>query len=70
MAIFAEGCQYTDARQILVTKGGKGGPAEGIFQVGDVILGVGGNPFSYDAGTKLGQAVSVAKTELGAGKWP
>jgi hypothetical protein len=49
---------------------GKGGPAEGIFQVGDVILGVGGNPFSYDAGTKLGQAVSVAKTELGAGKWP
>jgi len=58
----------TDARQIAVTQVAKGSPADGIVAVGDVILGVGGKPFSYDPRTEMGKALTLAETEVGQGK--
>ena len=58
----------TAARQIKITKVAKGSPADGILAVGDVILGVGGKPFSYDPRTEFGKALTVAESEAGAGK--
>ena len=58
----------TDARQISITKVEKGSPADGVFLVGDVILGVGGKPFSYDPRTEFGKAITIAESEAGGGK--
>jgi hypothetical protein len=57
----------TAARQISITKVDKGSPAEGILVVGDVILGVGGKPFSYDPRTEMGKALTLAESEAGGG---
>jgi len=56
-----------DARQIRITKVEKGSPADGILAVGDVILGVGGKPFSYDPRTEMGKALTEAEKESGRG---
>jgi hypothetical protein len=58
----------TDARQISITKVEKGSPADGVFLVGDVILGVGGKPFSYDPRTEFGKAITTAESEASGGK--
>jgi hypothetical protein len=58
----------TDARQVSVTKVEAGSPAEGMLEVGDVILGVAGRLFSYDPRTELGKALTVAESEAGGGK--
>ncbi len=58
----------SDARQIAITKVAKGSPAYGILEVGDVILGVGGKPFSYDPRTEMGKALTVAESEAGNGE--
>lgn len=58
----------TDARQIRITKVAKGSPADGVLAIGDVILGVGGKPFSYDPRTEMGKALTAAETEAGGGK--
>ncbi len=58
----------TDARQIYVTKVAKGSPADGVLAVGDVLLGVGGKPFSYDPRTELGKALTAAESEAGGGE--
>jgi hypothetical protein len=58
----------SDARQITVTKVEKGSPADGLLVVGDLILGVGGKPFSYDPRTEMGKALTVAESEAGQGK--
>jgi len=58
----------TDARQILITKVDKGSPAADTFQVGDVILGVGSKPFSFDPRTELGKAITTAESKTGGGK--
>jgi hypothetical protein len=58
----------TDARQILVTKVDGGSPASETFLVGDVILGVGGKPFSFDPRTELGQAIATAESRAGGGE--
>ncbi len=42
-------------------------PPAGILAVGDVILGVGGKPFSYDPRTELGKALTAAESEAGGG---
>ena len=57
----------TDARQISVTKVDKGSPADGVLEVGDVLLGVGGKPFSHDPRTEFGKALTAAESEAGAG---
>ena len=54
--MFSDKLVTTDARQIKVTKVAKGSPANGVLAVGDVILGVGGKPFSYDPRTEFGKA--------------
>jgi hypothetical protein len=58
----------TDARQIAVTEVASGSPSDGLIAVGDVLLGVGGKPFSYDPRTEMGRAITEAETEEGAGR--
>jgi hypothetical protein len=65
--MFCDKLVTTDARQIFITKVEKGSPAEGVFRVGDVILGV-GKPFSYDSRTEFGKAVTLAETAAGGGR--
>jgi len=57
----------SDAREIRITKVEKGSPADGVLAVGDVILGVGGKPFSYDPRTEMGKALTLAESEEGQG---
>jgi len=66
--MFCDKMVTTDARQIAITKVEKGSPAEGVCLVGDVILGVGGKPFSYDPRTEFGKAITLAESEAGGGK--
>ena len=66
--MFCDKMVTTDARQISITKVEKGSPADGILAVGDVILGVGGKPFSYDPRTEFGKALTIAESEAGGGK--
>ena len=66
--MFCDKMVTSDARQIAITKVEKGSPADGVFQDGDVILGVGGKPFSYDPRTELGKALTAAESEAGGGK--
>ena len=65
--IYCDTLVTTDARQIAITKVDKGSPADGILAVGDVILGVGGKPFSYDPRTEMGKALTLAESEAGRG---
>jgi len=58
----------TDARQIAITEVAEGSPADGVLEVGDVILGVAGKPFAHDPRTEFGQALTAAETEAGEGK--
>ena len=66
--IFSDKLVTTDARQIAITQVDKGSPADGMLAVGDVILGVGGKPFSYDPRTEFGKALTAAESEAGGGK--
>ncbi|HBJ38981.1 MAG TPA: acetylesterase [Planctomycetaceae bacterium] len=66
--IYCDKLVTSDARQIAITKIEPGSAADGILRIGDVLLGVGGKSFSYDPRTELGQALTVAESEVGAGK--
>jgi len=66
--IYCDQLVTTDARQILITKVEQGSPAANTFQIRDVILGVGGRPFSFDPRTELGKAITSAESKAGAGK--
>lgn len=66
--MFCDKLVTADARQISITKVEKGSPADGILAVGDVLLGVGGQPFSYDPRTEFGKAITTAESEAGGGK--
>jgi hypothetical protein len=72
-AIGARGWMYcdrmvtSDTRQISITRVEKGAPADGVLAVGDVILGVGGKPFSYDPRTEMGKALTIAESDAGKG---
>jgi hypothetical protein len=66
--IFCDKLVTTDARQIAVTSVEQGSPADGIIQVGDVILGVGGRRFASDPRKEFGRAITVAESESGGGK--
>ena len=56
-----QGRTTTASRQILVTHVGAGSPAEGVMQVDDVILGVGGKLFSDDARKAIAFAITEAE---------
>ena len=60
----------TDSRQIKITKVEKGSPADGVLQVGDVILGVHGKPFDADARISFGKAITKAEKTENRGKLP
>ena len=70
----ARGWIYSDqmvthmARQIAVTEVAPGSPADGVLAVGDVILGVDGEPFARDPRTELGQALTKAESKAGRGR--
>ncbi len=66
--IYCDKMVTTDARQIAITKVEKGSLADGVVAVGDVILGVGGKPFSYDPRTEMGKALTLAESEAGKGE--
>jgi len=66
--IYSEKLSTASARQIAITKVAKGSPADGILNVGDVILGVGGKAFSHDPRTEFGKALTLAETEAAGGK--
>jgi hypothetical protein len=65
--IYCDKMVTSDARQIAITKVDKGSPADGVLTVSDVILGVGGKPFSYDPRTEFGKALTLAESEVGKG---
>ena len=65
--IYCDKMVTTDARQIGVTKVQKGSPADGVLEVGDVILGVNGNHFASDPRTEFGQALTIAESDAGKG---
>lgn len=62
-----QGRTTASSRQILVTHVGVKSPADGVIQVGDVILGVGGEPFRGDARKSMGMAIQEAEKESKAG---
>ena len=49
------------SRQILITQVFKGSPAHGLLQKGDVIIGINGNPISYDARRFMGDQLLKAE---------
>ena len=66
--IFCDKLVTSDARQIAITNVEKGSPVDGVLAVGDVVLGVSGQPFSYDPRTEFGKALTTAESEAGGGK--
>ncbi len=66
--MFCDKLVTTDARQIAITAVDPGSPADGLFAIGDVLLGVAGKPFSFDPRTELGQEITAAETEAGGGR--
>ncbi len=66
--MFCDKLVTTDARQIAITAVAQGSPADGLIAVGDVLLGVGGTPFSYDPRTEFGLAINAAETDNGGGR--
>jgi len=57
----------TDARQIQVTKIDAGSPADGVLQLGDVIIGLRGRRFGGDPRTLLGKAITEAEKTYNRG---
>lgn len=66
--IFSERMETTQARQIKITKVEKNSPANGILQVGDVILGIGKTPFNGDPRILFGKAITAAESTAKQGK--
>ncbi len=66
--MFSDKLVTTDARQIAITEVAEDSPADGVLAVGDVILGVAGEPFSHDPRTELGRALTTAESEAGGGE--
>lgn len=62
-----QGRTTTASRQILVTHVGAKSPADGVLQVDDVILGVGGKPFADDARKAIGAAITEAEKTVNKG---
>jgi len=63
--MFSETMVTSNARQIRITEVTKATPADGMLEVGDVILGVSGKPFAHDPRTEFGKALSIAESETG-----
>ncbi len=66
--IYSENLETRKARQIAITMVAKDSPAEGVLQVGDVILGIDGEPFASDPRPAFGRALTAAESETGKGQ--
>jgi hypothetical protein len=66
--IFSDKMETSTARQIAITRVAKNSPAAGILEEGDVILGIGENPFTFDPRTEFGKALTIAESNSGGGK--
>ncbi|MCF7731582.1 MAG: DUF6288 domain-containing protein [Akkermansiaceae bacterium] len=62
-----QGRTTASSRQILVTHVGAKSPADGVVEVDDVILGVGGKPFTDDARKSFAVAIQEAEKEANGG---
>ncbi|MCY3018926.1 MAG: DUF6288 domain-containing protein, partial [Planctomycetota bacterium] len=63
----AQGRTTTASRQILVTHVGAKSPADGVMNVDEVILGVGGKLFTDDARKSIAVAIRDAEKEANGG---
>ena len=63
--MYSNRMETSEARQVAITRVDQGSPADGAFEVGDVILGVGGQMFSHDPRTELGKAIGAAEASNG-----
>lgn len=59
--MYSNRLETSEARQIAITKVDKGSPADGILQVGDVILGINGQRLSSDPRPAFGKALTAAE---------
>ncbi len=66
--MYSNKLETSKARQIYITRVAKGSPADGVLQVGDVILGIGTEPFDSDPRKAFGEALTAAESQAGAGK--
>tara|TARA_R110002096_G_scaffold59069_7_gene148335 strand:- start:760 stop:3177 length:2418 start_codon:yes stop_codon:yes gene_type:complete len=64
--MYSNKLETSEARQIYLTEVELGSPADGVLEVGDVILGLGGEPFSQDPRTAFGKAIGRAEATDGA----
>lgn len=64
--MYSNRMETSEARQIYVTEVDEGSPADGVLQPGDVILGIGDQPFEYDPRTEFGKAIGAAEAGDGA----
>lgn len=63
--IYSDRMETSNARQISITTVDQGSPADGKLEIGDVILGIAGKPFSYDPRTEFGKALTAAESDQG-----
>ncbi|WP_233246072.1 DUF6288 domain-containing protein [Coraliomargarita sinensis] len=66
--IYSHDMETSQARQIRITEVAEDSPANGVLKVGDVILGIGEDAFSYDARRAFGEALTVAESNAGGGQ--
>lgn len=66
--MYGEKMMTDRARQIAVTEVVADSPADGVLEIGDVILGVNGKEFSVDPRTEFGKALTHAESKEGRGK--
>lgn len=65
--IWARRLETTDSRQILITKVYKGSAADGVLEIGDVILGVNGKAFTEDVRKSFARAITEAEKNQNRG---
>lgn len=65
--MYVEKFMTTKTRQILIIKVDAGSPADGVLEVGDVILGIGAKRFAGDARKAFARAIDEAETEANKG---
>lgn len=63
--IYGNKLETTEARQIYITAVEAGSPAEGVLEIGDVVLGIAGQTFRYDPRVELGKAITNAEATDG-----
>jgi hypothetical protein len=66
--IYAKDLSTGEARQIRIMEVADDSPATGILEVGDVILGIGSEPFASDARIAFAKALTAAESTAGGGK--